>query len=144
MQGSLFDQEQDPFDGNLPIQSRMPLNFGGRNVHDVVVGDLCNQWDALVVTGYSGLEQLIQLITARGKALNPMRLILGSDPVTVRNPRLNLKGYDFSTEIRAYWLERGISLALSGQVLHCIELVRAGHVRIRYPTGSRRLHAKIY
>lgn len=144
MQGSLFDQEQNPFDGNLPLQSRMPLNLGGRNVHDVVFGDLCNHWDALVVTGYSGLEQLIQLITARGKALHPMRLILGSDPVTVRNPRLNLKGYDFSAEIRAYWLERGISLALSGQVLHCIELVRAGHVHIRYPTGSRRLHAKIY
>jgi superfamily II DNA or RNA helicase len=144
MQGSLFDQEQNPFHGKLPHQSRMPLNLGGRHVHDVVVGDLCNQWDALVVTGYSGLEQLIQLITARGKALNPMRLILGSEPVTVRNPRLNLKGYDFSAEIRAYWLERGISLALSGQVLHCIELVRAGHVQIRYPIGSRRLHAKIY
>ncbi|VVM71911.1 hypothetical protein PS673_01820 [Pseudomonas fluorescens] len=144
MQGSLFDHEQNPFDGDLPHQSRVPLNLGGRNVYSVLFGDLCNQWDALVVTGYSGLEQLIQLITARGKTTNPMRLILGSDPVTVRNPRLNLKGYDFSAEIRAYWLERGISLSLSGQVLYCIELVRAGHVRIRYPIGSRRLHAKIY
>ncbi|MDF9775384.1 hypothetical protein OKW11_002341 [Pseudomonas baetica] len=55
MQGSLFDQEQSSFDGNLPHQSRMPLNLGRRKVYDVVVGDLCNQWDALVVTGYSGV-----------------------------------------------------------------------------------------
>lgn len=144
MQGSLFDHEQNPFDGDLPHQSRMPLNLGGRNVYSVVARDLCNQWDALVVTGYSGLEQLIHLITLRGKAPVPMRLILGSDPVTVRNPRLNLKSYDFSAEVRAYWLERGISLALSGQVLHCIELIRTGHVRVRYPLGNRRLHAKLY
>ncbi|MBC3489498.1 helicase [Pseudomonas taiwanensis] len=122
----------------------MPMNLGARDVYSVLMRDLCNDWDALVVTGYSGLEQLIQLITARGKADNPIRIILGSDPVTVRNPRLSLKSYDFSAEIRAYWLERGISLALCGQVLHCIQLVKAGHVRIRYPTGCRRLHAKMY
>lgn len=73
-----------------------------------------------------------------------MRIILGSDPVTIENPKINLRRYDFSEEMREYWLKRGISLALCGQVLHCIELIRARHVRIRYPTGYRRLHTKMY
>ncbi len=145
MQSSLFDPEQNPFDGKkLPDQSRMPLNLGERTVHSVVDRDLCNEWGSLIVTGYSGLEQLIQLITGRGVGRTPMRIILGSDPVTVENPKINLRRFDFSEEMREYWLKRGISLALCGQVLHCIELIRAGHVRIRYPTGYRRLHAKMY
>lgn len=144
MQSSLFDSEQNPFDGNLPDQSRMPLNLGKRTVHSIVDRDLCNQWGALVVTGFGSLEQLIQLITGRGEGKTPLRIILGSDPITAQNPKINLKNYDFSKEMRAYWLERGISLSLCGQVLHCIELIRAGHVRIRYPTGHRRLHAKMY
>lgn len=33
MQGSLFDPEQNPFDGKkLPDQSRMPLNLGERTI----------------------------------------------------------------------------------------------------------------
>lgn len=76
MQGLLFDHEQNPFDGDLPHQSRMPLNLEGRNVYSEVVRDLCNQWDALVVTGYSGLEQLIHLITSRGKAPTRISIVV--------------------------------------------------------------------
>ncbi|WP_256583343.1 SNF2-related protein [Pseudomonas sp. Irchel 3F3] len=144
MQGSLFDSEQNGFDGNLPDQSRMPLNLGKRTVHSVVDRDLCNERGGMVVTGFGGLEQLIQLITGRGVGKDPLRIILGSDPITTQNPKINLRSYDFSAEMRAYWLERGISLSLCGQVLHCIELIHAGHVQIRYPTGYRRLHAKMY
>lgn len=144
MQGSLFDDDQVIFFAKLPDQSRMPLNLAGRRVYSVVMKDLCHPADALVVTGYSGLEQLIQLITSRGNAPVALRLILGSEPVSSRAPRFSLKRYDFCAEMRAYWLERGISLALSGQVLRCIELIRSGHVRVRYSTGSTRLHAKLY
>jgi hypothetical protein len=144
MQRSLFEDEPIPFDGNLPSQSRMPLNEGERHVHSVLFRDICNQWDALVVTGYSGLEQLIQLITARGEQPSPLRIILGSEPLVLRNQRFSLKGNDFSAEVRTYWLDRGISLVLCGQVLRCIELVRTGCVRVRYSAGVRRLHAKVY
>lgn len=144
MQRSLFEDEPNPFDGNLPAQSRMPLNEGEREVHSVLFQDICNQWDSLVVTGYSGLEQLIQLITARGEQPAPLRIILGSEPVANHKQKFSLNGNDFSAEIRRYWLERGISLVLCGQVLRCIELVRTGCVRVRYSTGIRRLHAKVY
>lgn len=144
MQESLFDHDHACSADGLPDQSRAPLNRPGRNVYDIVAKDLCSPGDALVVTGYSGLDQLIQLITARGKATTPLRLILGSEPVSTNNTRFNLKRYDFSAEIRDYWLGRGISLTLSGPILHCIELIRAGHVRIRYQAGRRRLHARMY
>ncbi|WP_258230053.1 SNF2-related protein [Pseudomonas putida] len=143
-QRSLFEDESSSFDGNLPSQSRMPLNEAGKDVHSVLFSDICNRWDSLVVTGYSGLEQLVQLVTARGEQPTPLRIILGSEPFVVRNPRFNLKNNDFSAEVRSYWLEHGISLILCGQVLRCIELIRAGCVRVRYSTGIRRLHAKVY
>lgn len=122
MQSPLFDPEQNPFDGQkLPDQSRVPLNLGERTVHSVVDRDLCNEWGSLIVTGYSGLEQLIQLITGRGVGRTPMRIILGSDPVTVENPKINLRRYDFSEEMREYWLKRGISLSLSMTRLRDLE-----------------------
>ncbi len=144
MQFSLFDDEPAPFTGTLPAQSKMPLNVGARHVGAVLFHDLSNDDDALVVTGYSGLEQLIHLITARGNACEPLRLLLGSDPSQSQNPKFSLKPFDFSTEVRTFWLQRGISITLSGEVLHCIELIRNGHVEVRYPTGSHRMHAKIY
>ena len=144
MQRSLFDDDQSSFDGVLPDQARVPLNMKGRTVYSVLIKDLCDPADVLLVTGYSGLDQLIQLITARGEARSPLRLLLGSDPVASENERLTLNHYEFSDEIRKFWLEKGISLALGAHVLRAIELIRAGHVRVRYPVGRDRLHAKIY
>ncbi|WP_241090162.1 SNF2-related protein [Pseudomonas viridiflava] len=144
MQRSLFDDIHSPFEGNLPDASRMPLNAKGRTVHSSIIKDLCNPGDVLMVTGYSGLDQLVRLITARASAPTPLRVLLGSEPMITPSSHYSLKRYDFSDEIREYWLKRGISLALGAQVVRCIELVRAGHVRIRYPIGTDRMHAKIY
>lgn len=144
MQRSLFDEDQSFPSADLPDHARMPLNVRGRAVHSVLNKDLCDPADALMVAGYSGLDQLIQLITARGAASRPLRLLLGSEPTTTPNNRSTLQRYEFSDEVRDYWLTRGISLALGGHVLRCIELIRSGHVRIRYPVGRERIHAKMY
>ncbi|WP_341304681.1 SNF2-related protein [Pseudomonas sp. TMP25] len=52
--------------------------------------------------------------------------------------------YDFDHEVKHYWLKRGISLRLSGQLIHCIELIRQGHVSVRFPGPGPRMHAKLY
>ncbi|MFZ6049579.1 SNF2-related protein [Pseudomonas sp. CR3202] len=143
MQGSLFD-DVILSSTELPRQARMPINLSSRKVFSVLMGDLCQPGDALVITGYSGLDQIVSLISRRGATAKPLRLILGSEPGAARRSGLSLKRYDFSAEVREYWLKRGISLSLSGQIIHCIELIRGGHVKVRYSTGRYRLHAKLY
>lgn len=64
MQGSLFDQYQ-PLTADLPPAGRMPLNAPGRKVQATLLGDLTQPGEALVVTGYSGLDQLLMLISQR-------------------------------------------------------------------------------
>ncbi|MDE3735931.1 SNF2-related protein [Pseudomonas resinovorans] len=143
MQGSLFDQVL-PASGELPSASRMPLNAPGRKVHDTLLGDLCRESEALVITGYSALDQLLQLISQRSDMSGCLRLMLGSEPTASRRQDFSLARYDFDQEIRSYWLKRGISLRLSGQLIRCIELIRQGYVRVRYPRPGPRLHAKLY
>ncbi len=69
----------------------MPINLLARKIYSVLMPDLCSPGDALVITGYSGLDQLIQLINQRGGCEKPLRLILGSDPVSAKRTRLSLK-----------------------------------------------------
>lgn len=142
-QGSLFD-EQQVRQGVLPVESRMPLNIAGRKVRNMLFKDLCEAGDALMVTGYSGLDQLIQLINQRGEEKGVLRLLLGSEPSQSRQQGYSLKQQNFDAEVRAYWLARGISVRLSAQLIRCAELIRGGYVQVRYPAGRHRVHAKMY
>ena len=142
-QGSLFDEQQVK-PGDLPVEARMPLNIAGRKVRNMLFKDLCETGDALIVTGYSGLDQLIQLINQRGEDKGLLRLLLGSEPSPSRQQTYSLKQQNFDAEVRAYWLKRGISVRLSGQLIRCAELIRGGYVQVRYPAGRHRVHAKMY
>lgn len=139
-----FDDVQAAACLDLPIQSRMPLNCPGRLVYSTLIKDLSDPKDTLVVTGYSGLEQLIKLITSRSDKAQPLRIILGTEPGASKNTRFTLKRQNFSSEIKAYWLERGISLFYSGHILKCIEAIKGERVLVRYPHAGFRLHAKMY
>lgn len=78
-QGALFDDQQVK-PGDLPVEARMPLNIAGRKVRNMLFKDLCEAVDALIVTGYSGLDQLIQLINQRVEDKGLLCLLLGSEP----------------------------------------------------------------
>ncbi|EIY2609043.1 SNF2-related protein [Pseudomonas aeruginosa] len=142
-QGSLFDQVPQA-SGDLPAASRMPLNARGLKVYDTLLADLCEPFEALVITGYSALDQLLALISQRGDKSGTLRLMLGSEPSPSRRQDFSLVRHGFDHEVKNYWLKRGISLRLSGQLIHCIELIRQGYVRVRYPGPGPRLHAKLY
>ncbi|MCJ8170761.1 SNF2-related protein [Atopomonas sediminilitoris] len=143
MQGSLFDEYQ-PLPADLPSAGRMPLNAPGRKVQATLLGDLTQPGEALVVAGYSGLDQLLMLISQRGDKTGCLRLLLGSEPSPSRQQEFRLKRHDFSEEVRTYWRARGVSLRLSGQLIRCIELLEQGAVQVRYPGAGPRVHAKLY
>lgn len=46
--------------------------------------NLCRPGDVLVITGYSGLDHLTQLINQRDACEKLLCLILGSDPVSAK------------------------------------------------------------
>ncbi|WP_138487453.1 hypothetical protein [Stutzerimonas nosocomialis] len=93
MQASLFDEIALSCT-DLPSHARMPVNLSARKIYSVLMPDLCRPGAALVITGYSGLDQLIQLINQRGAREKPLRLILGSDPVSAKRTGLSPKRYD--------------------------------------------------
>ncbi len=108
-QGSLFDQVPQA-SGDLPAASRMPLNARGLKVYDTLLADLCEPFEALVITGYSALDQLLALISQRGDKSGTLRLMLGSEPSPSRRQDFSLVRHGFDHEVKNYWLKRGISL----------------------------------
>ncbi len=74
-----------------------------------------------------------------------IRLLFGSEPSQGRPERYGGSGREFSQEVRAYWLSRGISPRLSLKLIQAVERLERGEVEARYLGDSgTRLHAKIY
>lgn len=131
-----------------PSQSRFPVNVRGRRVAEVVTADLANSDQPLLVAGYSSIANLLELIAAwrraRGARPGTMRLLLGAEPFASQPGRLRSAREEFTDEIRAYWLDRSVSVRLSAKVIRALEELRIGAVRVRVIPGPPPLHAKIY
>jgi len=69
--GYVDSVQRDKVGGTLVKERR---NLGDRDVYSVVIRDLCNDWDALIVTGYSGLGR------------RRHRPLLGGHPGRCRHP----------------------------------------------------------
>lgn len=135
---------QQPLDVEFPDGSRFPLNRDAARVESIVLADLRGSTSALIVTGFTSLDRLIDFI-ASASGCDQLRVVFGSEPFESRRDTFSFRELDLPHEIREYWLDRGISVRLSGKLLHCIERLKTGTVQARYVARSgRRLHAKIY
>lgn len=126
-----------------PAASRFPLNLHNRSVKDVIFADLEGSKEALIITGYASLVQIIEFsdsVTDDKK----IRILFGNEPYESNKNVYRVREQEMSEEAEAYWLRRGISLYLSGQIVHAIELIKQGVIEARYLRGGRVLHAKIY
>ncbi len=126
-----------------PSPESFPLNLHDRSVEDQVKNDLLSAAEALIVTGYASLDRVVGLI-ASCKPGARVRLLFGNEPFSSQREHWQLSGDGLDNEVRDYWLARGISIRLSGQLIECIERLRSGIFKVRYPTGGERLHAKVY
>lgn len=153
--GDLFDPSprlvQELRGLDWPPGDRFPLNnVDGFSVGDRVVEDLWRSDSPLIVTGYASLTELVQLtarITQDPREREPdvIRLLLGSEPNTAGASSFGTTVERLPVEIRNYWLEHGVSPALSADIIATIEAIKAGRLRARtvdeYPV---RMHAKVY
>lgn len=134
----------DPLQGTWPDQLRFPLNQDDCNVQDIVLNDLRRSQNPLIVTGFATLDRLIDFIASAERCEN-IRLVFGSEPFDSRRDTFTLQEHDLPGQMKEYWLERGISVLLSGKLLAFIERLKARTVIARYVARSSwRLHAKIY
>jgi len=128
-----------------PSQERFPLNVAGRHVRDQVVQDLVGSATPLIVTGYAAIDHVVEFLSQFESGHSGIRLLFGSEPSPGRPERYGGSGREFSQEVRAYWLSRGISPRLSLKLIQAVERLERGEVEARYLGDSgTRLHAKIY
>ena len=148
---SLFDQELD-FLSELseierwPDPQLFPYNAKHSTVGSIVLDDLKASQHPLIVTGYASLEKIIDFCAQiNNEDQSSIRLLLGSEPYETQRTEFRVDEVDFPEEVRAYWLDRSISILLSAQLILMIENLRSGKIQARYIEAPRnRLHAKIY
>ncbi|MCH7880729.1 MAG: hypothetical protein IIB69_03950 [Proteobacteria bacterium] len=126
-----------------PDARRFPLNLDTQTSSDVIWRDLLETQSPLIITGYAGLNQLIDFI-AETDDKSVVRVALGFEPFASHRDNYRLHGQDFTEEMQAYWMEQGISLRNSAKLVLCKQRLQKRSVLSRYVGGNRRLHAKIF
>lgn len=144
------ENQLDAFaDGAWPFAGDFPHNRPGVTVADVVEPDLAASADPLVITGYASLARVVSLlagIEARRRkedGVRRVRVLLGHEPHVTFRTDFRHGDHAFRQSLRDYWLERGISLHLSAEVVAAKELLSSGVAEVR-TSGPRPVHAKMF
>ena len=146
------NEDQTELDLSRPRQTwpeadRFPHNFPGDTVREQVWSDLTQSKRPILITGYSSLEWIVEFLAdLAGPSLDhkQVRILIGFEPralATIRNPATVYRS--LPQEVNDYWLERGISLHRSRQVIQALDVLSTGRIQVRR-SGRDRIHAKIY
>jgi superfamily II DNA or RNA helicase len=133
-----------------PPSERFPYNdsLSGQTVGDIVLRELRGSYQPLIITGYTSLSMVVDLLAHyHGNPRRPqVRLLLGHEPYATRRTTYRLPSqHTLSRELEEYWLEQGISMHQSAAVLAAIDLIEAGAVEARISGHpAHPVHAKIY
>lgn len=144
------ENQLDAFaDGSWPYGDDFPHNRPGMTVAEVVEPDLGASSDPLVITGYSSLARVVALLARlenrrqRNDGLRRVRVLLGHEPHATLRPDCRGRGHSLGQAVRDYWLERGVSLHLSAQIVAAKELLCSDIMEVR-TSGRRPIHAKMF
>ena len=133
---------EEPLTGKWPDQGRFPTNNDTSRVEDTVLSDLKQTESALLITGFSTLDRIIDYVAGLDRCTS-VRILLGSEPNPSRKETFEIMDRDeaFLESIKKHYLEEEISILYSAKLLLCIERLQSKSAQVRY---SRRLHAKMY
>lgn len=122
--------------------NEFPTNEGKKKVADQLIED-CARSDFLkIITGYSGLDQIVWFIARHAKDAQ-IEIVFGSEPKISNESRLPTRSRKLSDEMRDYWLERGLSPKTNSSILETIKAIESGRVKVKIHT-EKFLHAKAY
>lgn len=146
-QASLFD---NVYVDGWPQLERFPTNSSSPNVGGIIGPDLATSRSPLLIAGYASLDRIVEwLADCHRRFINyrehfgAIRLLLGNEPSPTGREEFRRHSQKPNQELVDYWLERGISLYHSAQVLSALELLKHDFVWVR-TAGERPIHAKIY
>jgi superfamily II DNA or RNA helicase len=139
MPKNLFDFN---FNISLPDQGKFPLNEAvqGRTVKEIIVKDLSETEEYLIITGFTSISNLIEMLGYRKfPLLKKVRVVIGWDP----DERVSKKlpHYSLPIEVRNFWVKQNVSIKLCGPIINMIQLINEGSIEFR---SKDKLHAKIY
>jgi superfamily II DNA or RNA helicase len=133
---------------NWPAHDRFPYNHNRLTVGKLIEEDLLGSLNPLIITGYTSLDKLIRFLATchrQADSFEFIRILLGNEPSPSQRQAFRFSYQEFSQEVTDYWLERGISLYLSAEVVLAMELLSRGKVHVQIAGHPRRpIHAKIY
>ena len=119
-----------------------PTNEGAKKVRDQLIEDCGNSNFLRIITGYSGLDQVVWFIARHAKNAQ-IEIVFGSEPKVSKESRLPTRSRKLSDEMRDYWLERGLSPKTNSSILQTIDAIESGRVTVKLHT-EKFLHAKAY
>lgn len=122
--------------------SAFPTNEGAKNVRQQLIEDCSNSQLLRIITGYSGLDQVVWFVSRYAKK-SKIEIVFGSEPKLSNESRLPRRTLKLSEEVRDYWLERGLSPKTNSSILETIKAIESKRVSVRLHT-ERFLHAKAY
>lgn len=138
------------FSKDPPPDLSYPMNAPNhRATIELIRQDIRDSENYMIITGYTSLEYLIRQFGDDLSAQEKTEIVLGNEPVirthfqSVRpevRPAVS-SASSLPEEIRAFWLEKGISVLLNRPVLNLIEKIKSGEVSFFYRSN---LHAKVY
>ncbi len=145
-QVGLFDRPQTPdVPRAWPDPSRFPHNEDGARVDRVVGADLSDPGDVLVIAGYASLDRVIRFLAQRDYGPGgQVRILFGNEPFASKRDTWRLGGDRLADEVRDYWLERGISVLRSGDIVRVKQAMDVSDIQIRAARRERAVHAKVY
>ncbi|MDB5099858.1 MAG: hypothetical protein JWM80_4279 [Cyanobacteria bacterium RYN_339] len=98
-----------------------------------------------MIVGYASLSEVIPYLSDRTSGgLNETRIVFGNEPFLYRKGPGNPARTRLSQEISDYWLDEGISIVLSSDILRVREFIAREVVQVRLAPRKRIIHAKIY
>lgn len=128
-----------------PSPMRFPINRPQEvTAGEQIITDLLSSSDPLIITGYSGLDELIDLV-GDSPPDNRIRILLGNEPFPGRRHNTPVQqSSSLPSDAKQYWLDRQISILSSRKLLQCIQRLEVGSVEARALPARYFMHAKMY
>lgn len=145
MTGGSFKQDSLPVAKEIYVleSERFPNNDGKTKVSKQLQYDLDGSSDFLVISGYGGLGEIIDVISSSAKSCKDIRLLFGHE-INLKNSRKSRRRKMVQMEMKDYWIKRKLSPIQHASVVEVIERLENGSIKVRMANDTPRLHAKMY
>jgi hypothetical protein len=127
-----------------PLESeKFPNNDGKNSVFKQLQKDLDGSKEFVVVSGYGGLGEIIDVVSGSASSCEQIRLLFGHE-INLENSRKPRRTKVIELEMKNYWIKKKLSPIQHASVVEVIDKLESGIIEVRLADDAPRLHSKIY